>query len=345
MIPSRRVPHSSAVDASVSCHTSALEQELRTLAATFVVRAPDSFALDGAEYQSSVPDAGAASASRLSAHALELLGDVLYWQLHCRAAGTEPLRVIPPRGAEESGAFAAGLSAANCGEGWWHEGWTLQAITPDCRLRVERDGLMLWAQRDDFACDVDTTPGVQARVRFPKEYINLFPGHYVAVGDAHRGGREETVRVYWNLSASGAETLMSSATRALNRARVSFLLKILGDPHAYRRTDAAILYVSQDHWRRAVDPIREVYDIVRDALRPSSSAYAMTLAPGVALAEDPEGHVSFGQHRSRLLAAALAAESETRDAFENVLRSVAQEGLDLRRFHLNAGSTAEYEPL
>jgi hypothetical protein len=66
------------------------------------------------------------------------------------------------------------------------------------------------------------------------------------------------------------------------------------------------------------------------------------LAPGLGLAEDPVEHVSFGQHRSRILASSLSSAADTADLLDALVRGIRAAGLDPDRFYVNAGSNHDY---
>ncbi len=245
----------------------------------------------------------------------------------------------PARGHDEglTRDFVARLSTANCGVGPEHDGWIVRLVEVDGRLGVERDGLMLWVDPQPGA-----EPGAGVRVRIPKEYRNLYPGHYVALGDADRGDLRNPLRLYWHIGAEGAEELVRRVSATFNRSRVPFLLKVLSSPAAYRRADAAILYLPSRHCLEGPALVREVYDAMRPLLRPAVSTFVLAVAPGLGLAEDPPDSSSFGMHRSRLLATLLYDALEMTDPLEAVAAALEAAGYLPDRFHMNPDSVESY---
>ncbi len=233
--------------------------------------------------------------------------------------------------------FVARLSNANCGVGADHE-WRVAAVEEDGRVVVEEDGLLLWVDPQPGA-----TPGETMMVRFPKEYRALYPGHYVAIGDADCGSLPGAVRLYWNVEVQGAEPLVGSVSQRFNRARVPFRLKILSDPAGYGRSDAAILYLPADAHAEGAGLIREVYRDVSSRLRPVVSAYVLQLAPGLGLAENPGDRTSYGQHRSRLLVPILYDALPMEDPLEAIAAALKRIGYPPERFHLSPGSSESYQ--
>jgi HopA1 effector protein family len=273
------------------------------------------------------------------------LAEELYASLHCR---------VPPQGAAAFvypgwlGApdFAARLSAANVGTGRWQTGWTVRGVDPDGRVVAERHGVRFWVPAGDYRSDAGAiTPGGVGAVRIPKEYFELASGFYLAHGSADdTRGTGAGVRVYWHLTASGAERLMGLVTGCLNRASIAFQLKVLSEPRRYHRTDPAVLYLARDDYPRAVPLLRQVRADIAPCLRSRVSLLVKPLAPGIGLADDPGDGVSFGEHRCGMLAAILAdPEWETLEStaarVEFVSSRLACGGYDLNRLYLNPGST------
>jgi len=233
--------------------------------------------------------------------------------------------------------FVARLSNANCGVGPQHDGWAVRLVEDDGRLAVERDGLTLWVDPEPGAA-----PGERVRVRFPKEYRNLYPGHYVVIGDADRGELRNPIRLYWHVGAEGAEQLVRTVSSVLNRSNVPFRLKVLSAPGAYRRADAGILYLPPEYRAEGPALIQDIYLAVRTLMRPSVSAFVLPLAPGLGLAEDPHDGSSFGMHRSRLVAQLLFSTLDLPDPLAGLAAALKTAGYPPDRFHLNPDSGESY---
>jgi hypothetical protein len=245
----------------------------------------------------------------------------------------------PLRGGDEAPAreFVARLSNANCGNGPAHDHWTVSAVEDDGRLAVELDGLMLWVDPQPGAA-----PGERVRVRFPKEYRHLYPGHYVAIGDADTGEISHPLRLYWHIRADGAETLVRCVSEAFNRSKLPFRLKLLSEPAGYRRADAAILYLPSEHRGDGAALIKEAYLEMGPLMHPAVSAFVLPLAPGLGLAEDPPDRSSFGLHRSRLIAPLLYDALDHTDPLAGIAAALETAGYRLDRFYLNPGSAESY---
>jgi hypothetical protein len=133
----------------------------------------------------------------------------------------------------------------------------------------------------------------------------------MALGDADDDPDAKTTRWYWHICIAGAVPLVASITECFNRSAVPFRVKVLDVPSAFCRTDAAVLYVPRKHVREALPLISEVWRDCRKYLNTAVSAFVKPMAPGLGVAEDPGLPISFGQHASRLVAAALATKVVT----------------------------------
>ena len=246
--------------------------------------------------------------------------------------------------------FVRALSEANNGAGSWQPGWAVVG-REEGGVWARRDGLTIFVQASDYRSERSTTSAVDPSIslRMPKDFAAQLPGFYLAQSDEPMQPRPEDVlvRLYWHISAAGATTLMDSATSRLNAERVPFHLKVLNNPDAYGRNDAAVLYITRDDLARAAPYIKRVYLDVRDHLLPDVPTLTRPIASGLALAEDPRNGESFGLHRCRLLAEAFVdaarqgahAPSELLDAVGARFR---QEGVNLAEPYLNSGSNDDY---
>ncbi|HXN36564.1 MAG TPA: T3SS effector HopA1 family protein, partial [Solirubrobacteraceae bacterium] len=93
--------------------------------------------------------------------------------------------------------------------------------------------------------------------------------------------------------------------------------------------------------------VGDAYAALASELRPATPAFTKQLAPGLGLAEDPGDGQSFGMHRTLLLARAAVRAHELEcfsdESREAVLsETFAEQGLDLDRPYLSAGSSDSY---
>ncbi|MGH9694430.1 MAG: T3SS effector HopA1 family protein [Bryobacteraceae bacterium] len=174
------------------------------------------------------------------------------------------------------------------------------------------------------------------------------PGWYMASGRPEPAGTK-WLRLYWHVNPAGALLLTRLATGILNRLLVPFRLKVLLDTSIARR-DAAVLYLPLGQWmagRDIVGPVSRELDEM-DALGAATPLFTKTLRPGVGLAEDPRTGLSFGMHRSALVARSLArsyvaGHAEEEQQWSGLSAEFAREGLSLDRPYLNAASRDVYE--
>ncbi|MBI4503025.1 MAG: hypothetical protein HY700_17945 [Gemmatimonadetes bacterium] len=182
---------------------------------------------------------------------------------------------------------------------------------------------------------------------FGKEYRGLFPGYYMALGDFDDDDpARPLVRIYWNISEDGGEPLVSCVTRSFNESRIPFRLKVLKVPHAYGRTDAAVLYCPRDVFAASAGLLAQAWEAVRSYMAAPVSAFAKRLAPGLGLAEDPGNGGSFGHHVSGMLAEALCRSTRGKKAVvEIALRYLQEMGLNPAYPYLRPESSDRYDAI
>ena len=246
-----------------------------------------------------------------------------------------PATSPPPRGAAR--ALSHELAAANEGTGYLEPGWRVVAADGG-QWTVQRADLRLWVTAEDIETEADP-PGIGDAValRHPGDQPGLSPGFYIARGDRVFSPERPRMldRVYLDLRREGAVPFISEATRRLNGAGLAFTAKVVDDPDGFDRRDAAVLYFERRDRDRALEAADELSRALAPFLDDGAPAMTLSLAPGVAFAEDPGAAESFGSHRCLLIAEAAV------DAAERGLERL-DERLDLVRERFErAGTTLE----
>jgi hypothetical protein len=215
--------------------------------------------------------------------------------------------------------FVRQLSVANSGIGYRSIGWDVLSER-GLNVVVRREGLELWVSRNDCLLPVDTNiePGLRLGLHFPKEFLSISPGFYVAMGDRELtpDSLQVLVRFYWNLTPGGAIRFLRQATLLLNTADVPFKIKVVNDPVRFARRDAVVLYIHKLDYQKVSELIARIYPQLVGHLKTGEPAFTKQLALGVGLAEDPGTGESFGAHRCRILAEGLLR------AYEQCKRSI-----------------------
>jgi hypothetical protein len=248
---------------------------------------------------------GLASGNAANSSLLAAFEADLYSQLYVRPSGIGPVLIDPLAQRD----LVNALSAANSGRGGWEPGWVVDCETRDGRVAVNKNGLSFWAGRDGVqARRGRLRPGLPCRVRVGKEFRNLLPGYYMAIGDGvarhSRASVRPLIRLYWHLTPETAVPFMAMLTEHLNGAGVPFRAKVLNTPYAYHRADAGVLYLERPWYRRSSDLLARIYRGLQGRLRQEVPLFTRPVAAGLGVAEDPANGMSFGQHRCHLIALA-----------------------------------------
>jgi hypothetical protein len=255
---------------------------------------------------------------------------------------------VAPR-AEKTIAFLQELSGANCGQGYWSGGWEICEVA-DGRVAAQKGGLTVWTRPQNCLLPQTggTAPGTKLHLRFPKEFLSISPGFYVASSNSEfaEDGARPVLRFYWNLAAEGALRFVRTMTAKLNDIALPFKLKVLSDPAQYRRCDSAVLYVRDGDFREAAEILGQSYDEFRPYLKHGIPAFTKPLAAGLGFAEDPRD--SFGSHRCKILAEGLIRAHEkgakaSRARLKVVEDCFAEHGIDPDNPYLNPGSIDTYQ--
>ncbi len=313
---------------------------------------PSRYVLPGEPRELPIAEGGGSSLEARPASLVAALAHDLYERLYLRPS---PPPLAAPDVLAGSDLLAA-LSEANSGRGHWESGWSVRRVEEDGRIVVAREGVEFWAPAAGVR--VQTGPirsGEPCRVRVAKELRSLVPGFYVAIGeetsdaDHHRGGSDPLVRYYWHLTPDAAAGFVATATTLLNESRFPFQLKVLRHPHAYHRADAGVLYLRRRHRSRLDAVIGHIYSAVASRLRPDVPLFTRRLADGLGFAEDPEGSLSFGQHRCQIVAESLwqsfqSGEFDRDRRAESLASAFLRAGLDPLRPHLGPGSGEDDDP-
>ena len=117
--------------------------------------------------------------------------------------------------------FVEALATANSGSGYWSAGWEFRG-GENHEILVHKQGLSLRVRPEEYLATPSgaLTPDIMVSLRFPKEFLALSPGFYMALGNEELVHEEEqtVVRWYWNLTATGAVRFLRRATAMLNHA-------------------------------------------------------------------------------------------------------------------------------
>ncbi len=232
--------------------------------------------------------------------------------------------------------FAESLSLAHAGSGYVDWGWTMD----EGASLVSKNGVTLRIGSRDLVSE-----GTRVGVRLPPERRYAMPGWYLFIGDAGPSDVSgELVRVYFTLQdAAGARELVHVVTRLLNKAWVPFQFKVVNHPASWSRRDAGVLYLERGVWMAHNGFVGDLQADLASHLRDDCPPMALRLGHGLAFAEDPslaESSMSFGQHRSRLVAEGLldafdSGAEEAKDRFDAMANRFRREGLDIARPYLS----------
>jgi hypothetical protein len=246
------------------------------------------------------------------------------------------------------------LSRANTSRDCWEKGWKIYDFLQTGQVLVEKHNMVRAVWSGEFVThDIygrAPQAGAQVSIFLPRESRTVQPGFYFALGETAADQQDDyhIVRFYWNVDHAAAPAVVEAVTREFNRFEAPFRFKCPSHRAAYERSDSAVLYVSQRLFRIAAELVARITSALADHLRETTPLFTKRISCGLAFAEDPGGHESFGQSRCRMLAQGLwnAHQRGARDTdsrLEEVAQEFARNQISLDRPYLNAGSLSKYE--
>jgi hypothetical protein len=245
--------------------------------------------------------------------------------------------------------FRRRLSNANVVSEIWDAGWRVQRRSSS-GVVLNRHRMTVLVEPGDCRENGEVPVGGFVDIRHPKESFHRSPGFYLAYGRApldegNVGGG--LVRIYWNVDPEGAVLLVKAVTTWLDGARLPFHLKVLADPIAYGRCDAAVLYLRKADYAELGSCAEAILAALPNHLGDATPAFTKRVAAGVGVAEDPGDLWSFGHHRCGLLAEAILKPEGEAWILERSARAVAdyfeRHQVDPLRPYLNASSADAYD--
>ncbi len=257
--------------------------------------------------------------------------------------------------------FYQQLHQSNHGEGYFDYGWQV--------LREESDGSLAVTKQGSLTLHIDreqhlqpeaqaATVGEVLAIRLPKNRVQN--GFYMAIGNAGPSDRRnsdspiKTVRIYFNLSPEGAVAVMESLTQRLNEVSIPFSFKALYNPSDYDRYDSAVLYFDVSNYSMVKQVLEAIYVEHKVHFRAEVPLFTKVLAPGLALAEEPDhkfsSQDSFGTNRCQIVANGLLeawqkGDNSPEGRMAAILNNFSLLGIELHRSYLNANAEDIYTPL
>ncbi|AFY88717.1 MULTISPECIES: T3SS effector HopA1 family protein [Chroococcidiopsis] len=250
--------------------------------------------------------------------------------------------------------FYQRLHSSNSGKGYFDPGWQVLREESDGSLAVKKTDLTLHIERDRHLQPVEqsATVGDSVAILMPRNLVQN--GFYMAVGDAGPTRLGNIVRIYFNLSSEGAVVVMGNLTRQLNDINIPFSFKVLYNPPDYKRYDSGVLYFDKSNYEDVQPLLQAVYVEHQSHFQSEVPLFTKLLAPGLALAEEPNrkfsAQESFGLNRCKIVANGLLEawqqqDSSTEGRMASISKHFSLQEIDLQRPYLNPKSEDIYTPL
>ncbi|WP_369357848.1 T3SS effector HopA1 family protein [Streptomyces sp. cg2] len=211
------------------------------------------------------------------------------------------------------------------------------------QILVERDGVRVWVPRATGNGNAPS-PGSRVALQVNPVRAALSPG-FLLVDSSKPSPHLELphLRVYIHVTdADHAPAVWGAALSALAATEVAYRAKVVSMPGHLPRRDGIVVYLGRGAWHAA--PIVAEAVAGMPGTGPQTSVITEELAPGVATAWEPVDEragmrgLSFGEHRSRVIATALIEAATTGEPREQrILRDFQEARIDPRQPARNTG--------
>jgi len=320
-----------------------IAEELAGIYSNLHIHSQTTFSFADSGVLSAPPSSGATS---LTAALVDAIRNTLYSQCYIRDNPSEP-----PLPAQN---LIPVLAQANQTPDRWDPGWSIYQQSPDGRIMVQKGERSRSAVVGEYAANkwpgMAPTIGEQVNIRIYPGSADMQQGFYYAFGSTLSDQFDEyaLIRFYFNIQAAGAADLLYAITWQFNRYGLPFRFKTLVDASAYRRADAAVLYIAKRYFTLAAVLVADIRQTLGGNIRSATPLFTHTLVDGIGVAEEPGTGESFGMHRCRLVAegivdAWLVGAQTVAARSEAVQKRFSTTGIHVQTPYLNAYSVNLFE--
>jgi len=215
---------------------------------------------------------------------------------------------VSPQIKNADASFTSSLFNASTTRGYFDHGWAVESVGADGQISVRKDGSVVALAHYEYVSHAQP-PIIGSLVtrQFIKGTDIIQPQFYYLFADEVFRPLGAVARIYWNIGASSAPSLVHHVTSVLNKYRVPFLFKCLSAPELYGRKDAAVLYMSKRHYHQINNLLPLIYAPIAADMKDGVPGFTKVLAGGLGYADSPASGESFGISRCRVVAKGLLA--------------------------------------
>lgn len=249
------------------------------------------------------------------------------------------------------------LHTNNHGQGYGNRGWRVLQNDDDDNLVVIKDELTLHIKRDRhlYPNTQSAVVGQLVSIRLPKNKVDS--RNYIAIANtgSHESGnldgKQQSVCIYLNFEAEGAVIFMDGLTKQLNVLGLPFSFKVPYNPWDYKRCNSGRLCFNKQDYETVKSVLQPIYLANQTHFDSECPFLTKILAPGIALAEEPDVKFSeeegYGKNRCQVIANGLLeawhkGEDSPDSKIATIMHHFHKNGIDLKQPYLNFGSQDIY---
>jgi hypothetical protein len=209
--------------------------------------------------------------------------------------------------------LTASLKQVNTTTDEWDRGWKIYQMAASGKIFVQKAERSRAALAGAYASETMKSHGLQIgdlvslRVYSANSELQAAFFHSFGRQLADQFDDYSAVRLYFNIDAESAATLLAELSSLLNQYYVPFHFKTLVDSRQYGRADSAVLYIARRYYQFVVSLLAHLPALLGSGLHDPVPMFCQRIMRGVGVAEDPGTGESFGMHRCRVVAEGLVA--------------------------------------
>jgi hypothetical protein len=236
----------------------------------------------------------------------ERIGNWLYANWY---SPPDPSPSAPPVGSA-SIYVVAGLRAAVASCSRWESAWVVMQAGANGSCLAGHAGVMRPFRPGDYANlsrpGAPVVPGDNVAVMKRVEWVDERSTFWVTQSDAGPP-LDPLVRVYWSVGHDRIGWVLREVVPELDKLDAKYSLKCPSQAAEYARVDSLVVYLEASAWPRCRTRIKKLGRRLSSHLRTAVPPLTLTIAPGVAFAEDGPHTQSFGQSRCMALVPGVLA--------------------------------------
>lgn len=191
-------------------------------------------------------------------------------------------------------AFYTQVDQANCSQGYYDPGWTIENEEDDGVVAVVKEGLRLHLWPRYIYPDYQTLiEGDLAMIFMPKNLLMI--DRYIAISNYGRVRQQPPINLYFSCPLDVTIDAIAQITTELNSLELPFELQIQLTPSKYQQTDPLILQLAAADYPAAQKTLSKIHHQYKSKFYDQTPSFTQPVATGVGLSTVPSDQHGVSQ--------------------------------------------------